>query len=392
MYPARTPIRSAGLACCVLVAMMSMVAQGWAQPAVTAVRTAVHPSMTRFVLELSEAVDYEVFTLKSPYRVVVDFPEVTWRIFAGDVVETSGLIESFRFGRFRAGVERLVLDVSGPVEIRDVFILPPQGGLPYRFVLDIASVTAAAFKASPPGAAPEPVRQARTGPRDKHVIVLDPGHGGVDPGTIGVNGIYEKDVTLTFARELQARLLAAGGYHVVLTRDEDVFVKLRDRLAKARHAGAELFLSLHADAISNRSHRGASVYTLSEEASDSEAAALAEKENRADIIAGIDLSDQDDLVSKILIDLAQGESRNLSVRFANLLIPEIAKDAAVLRTSRRQAGFAVLKAPDVPSVLVELGYLSNPKDEALLSTAKGRKPLIEALVRGIERFFDGPAP
>ena len=388
MYPARTSLRSAGLAGCVLV---SAVVQGWAQPAVTAVRTGEHASMTRFVLELSEAVEYEVFTLKSPYRVVVDFPEVTWRIFSGDVVETSGLIETFRFGRFRAGVERLVLDVSGPVEIRNVFILPPQGRVPYRFVLDIASITADAFTASPPSAAPEPVGESPTSPRDKHVIVLDPGHGGVDPGTIGVNGVYEKDVTLALARELQARLAAAGEYHVVLTRDDDVFVKLRDRLAKARHAGAELFLSLHADAIHNRAHRGASVYTLSDEASDSEAAALAEKENRADIIAGLDLSDQDDLVSKILIDLAQDESRNASVRFANLLIPEIAKDAAVLRNSRRQAGFAVLRAPDVPSALIELGYLSNPKDEALLSSAKGRKLLIEALVRGIDRFFDGRA-
>ena len=385
MYPVRTPLRGAGLACCVL---LSTVAQGWSQPAVTAVRTAEHASMTRFVLELSEAVDYEIFTLKSPYRVVVDFPEVTWRIFAGDVVETAGLIENYRFGRFRAGVERLVLDVSGPVEIRKVLILPPQGQFPYRFVLDIASIAAEAFTASPPRARPEPAREARTSPPGKHVIVLDPGHGGVDPGTIGVNGVYEKDVTLALARELQARLASAGGYHVILTRDADYFVKLRDRLATARRAQAELFISLHADAIKNRRHRGASVYTLSKDASDGEAAALAEKENRADIIAGLDLSDQDDLLSKILINLVQRESGNDSVRFANLLIPEIAKDAVVLRNSRRQAGFAVLKAPDVPSVLVELGYLSNPKDEALLSSAKGRNLLIEALVRGIDRFFD----
>jgi N-acetylmuramoyl-L-alanine amidase len=367
---------------------MLVATQAAAGAVVTAVRTGEHASMTRFVLELSEAVEYEVFTLDKPYRVVIDFPDVTWRIFGGEVVETGGLIESFRFGSFRAGVERLVLDVSGPVEVRNAFILPPQGQIPYRFVLDVASVSAASFQASPPSAPPDSLGETQASPSGKRVVVLDPGHGGVDPGTIGVNGIHEKDVTLALARELRTRLVAGDRYHVLMTRDADVFVKLRDRVSKARDAAAELFVSLHADAIKNRRHRGASVYTLSEDASDGEAAALAEKENRADIIAGLDLSGRDDVVSQILIDLAQGETMNLSVQFANLLIPEIAKNAAVLRNSRRQAGFAVLKAPDVPSVLVELGYLSNSEDEALLSSATGRALLVEALVRGIDRFFD----
>ena len=385
MYPVWSSIRNTALTCCTLALAAT---QGWAGPVVTAVRTGEHASMTRFVLELSEAVDFEVFTLDTPYRVVVDFPDVTWRIFAGEIVETGGLIESFRFGSFRAGVERLVLDVSGPVEIRSAFILPPQGRIPYRFVLDVAGIAAEAFVASPPTAPPDSVRESRARPSDKRVVVLDPGHGGVDPGTIGVNGIHEKDVTLALARELKFRLAASDRYHVVMTREADVFVKLRDRVARARRAEADLFVSLHADAIKNRRHRGASVYTLSADASDGEAAALAEKENRADIIAGLDLSGQDDVVSQILIDLAQGETMNLSVQFANVLIPEIAKNAAVLRNSRRQAGFAVLKAPDVPSVLVELGYLSNAEDEALLSSSAGRALLVEALVRGVDRFFE----
>lgn len=385
MYPVWSSTRNTALTCCTLALAAT---QGWAGPVVTAVRTSEHASMTRFVLELSEAVDFEVFTLDTPYRVVVDFPDVTWRIFAGEIVETGGLIESFRFGSFRAGVERLVLDVSGPVEIRSAFILPPQGRIPYRFVLDVAGIAAEAFVASPPTAPPDSVRESRARPSDKRVVVLDPGHGGVDPGTIGVNGIYEKDVTLALARELKFRLAASDRYHVVMTREADVFVKLRDRVARARRAEADLFVSLHADAIKNRRHRGASVYTLSADASDGEAAALAEKENRADIIAGLDLSGQDDVVSQILIDLAQGETMNLSVQFANVLIPEIAKNAAVLRNSRRQAGFAVLKAPDVPSVLVELGYLSNAEDEALLSSSAGRALLVEALVRGVDRFFE----
>jgi len=384
MYPDRTSFCLIALTGCALVAAT---VHAWAGPVVTAVRTAEHAAMTRFVLELNEPVEYEIFMLAAPYRVVVEFPEVTWRIFTGDVIETGGLIEGFRFGSFRTGVDRLVLDVSGPVKIRKVFMLPPQGDIPYRFVLDIASVAAEAFEPSPPNAASDSVRESRVNRSDRRVIVLDPGHGGVDPGTIGVNGVYEKDVTMALARELKTRLAATGRYHVVMTRDADVFVKLRDRVAKARRVDAELFMSLHADAIKNRRHRGASVYTLSEVSSDSEAAALAEKENRADIIAGLDLSEQDDVVSHILIDLAQGETMNLSARFANLLIAEIAKNAAVLRNSRRQAGFAVLKAPDVPSVLVELGYLSNAEDEALLSSPEGRTLLIEALVRGIDRFF-----
>ncbi len=385
MYPMRSSLRWGILVCCVLV---FAVTQAWAGAVVTAVRTGEHASMTRFVLELSEAVEFEVFTLEKPYRVVIDFPDVTWRIFAGDVVETGGLIESFRFGSFRAGVERLVLDVSGPVEVRNAFILAPQGQIPFRFVLDVAGIAAEAFEPSPPRVRPDTVHESRTSPGSKRVIVLDPGHGGVDPGTIGVNGIQEKDVTLALARELKDRLDATDQYLVLMTRDRDVFVKLRDRVSKARQAGAELFVSLHADAIRNRRHRGASVYTLSADASDGEAAALAEKENRADIIAGLDLSGQDDVVSQILIDLTQGETMNLSVRFANLLIPEIAKSATVLRNSRRQAGFAVLKAPDVPSVLVELGYLSNPEDEGLLSSRAGRALLVDSLVRGIRRFFD----
>ena len=384
MHPGLRSIRAAALVCCGLALAAT---QGWAAAVVTAVRTGEHASMTRFVLELSESVEFEVFTLAEPYRVVVDFPDVSWRIFAGEVVETVGLIESFRFGSFRDGVDRMVLDVSGPVEVRNAFILPPQGGIPFRFVLDVVGVAAEAFEPSPPRARPDPVREPRARPGGTRVVVLDPGHGGVDPGTIGVTGIREKDVTLALARQLKARLESGGGYHVIMTRDGDVFVKLRDRVARARGAEAELFVSLHADAIKNRRHRGASVYTLSADASDGEAAALAEKENRADIIAGLDLSGQDDVVSQILIDLAQGETMNLSVRFANLLIPEIAKTAPVLRNSRRQAGFAVLKAPDVPSVLVELGYLSNTEDEALLSSSAGRALLVEALGRGIDRFF-----
>ena len=375
-----------------LSALASLSSTVQAQPIVSAIRSGQHADWTRFVLDISEAVEYKVFTLRNPYRVVIDLPELQWRVFQGSLVETRGLIENFRFGRFAKGVSRVVLDVSAPVEVHRAFLLPPQGTFQYRFVIDLAAVDEQAFKqtaglAAPPPRAVAPKPKPRSGPRGTRIIVIDPGHGGVDPGTIGVRGTYEKTITLAFARELRASLLATGRYHVAVTRNGDEFVRLRDRTKFARQAGGQLFLSLHADSIKNRRIRGASVYTLSEIASDKEAAALAARENRADVLAGVDLSDKTDEVSSILIDLAQRETMNMSSRFANTLVGEIGKHARLLRRSRRFAGFAVLKAPDMVSVLVELGYLSNRADERFLSSKSGRANLVTALVSAINVFF-----
>ena len=218
-------------------------------------------------------------------------------------------------------------------------------------------------------------------------MVLDPGHGGADPGTIGASGVYEKTVTLATAKELKKILIKSGSYRVVLTRNGDSFMRLSNRVAVARTAAADLFLSLHADAIKKRNVRGASVYTLSETASDAEAAALAAKENKADIIGGVGLEDESEEVTSILIDLVQRETMNLSAGFANLALPELGKHVKILRNGHRFAGFAVLKAPDVPSVLVEMGYLSNRRDERMLANEKGRRPIAEALARAIDRYF-----
>ena len=218
--------------------------------------------------------------------------------------------------------------------------------------------------------------------------MLDPGHGGVDPGAVGVSGIYEKEVTLAMAREIKRQLETTGRFKVVMTRDDDVFVRLRDRIAKARTAEAELFVSIHADAMRNRETRGASIYTLSENASDDEAAALAARENRADIIAGVDLSHENKTVMNILIDLAQRETMNHSASFAHILVEELAREIQLVPLKpHRFAGFAVLKAPDVPSVLVELGYISNKADEQLLTRPHYRTKVAASLVRAIERYF-----
>jgi N-acetylmuramoyl-L-alanine amidase len=236
---------------------------------------------------------------------------------------------------------------------------------------------------------PEPRKQAKK-PDDVRVVVIDPGHGGVDPGALSISGVYEKNITLGVAQAVKTELEKRGRYRVVLTRDRDIFIPLRDRVKIARQAGADLFISLHADSVGNPGIRGLSVYTLSEHASDSEAAALAEKENKVDLIAGLDLSHESPEVTNILIDLTQRETMNRSASFAQGMVGELSEVTTLLSNSHRFAGFAVLKAPDVPSVLIELGYLSNKEEEPLLRQAAYRAKLAAALSRSVERYFANP--
>lgn len=223
---------------------------------------------------------------------------------------------------------------------------------------------------------------------EKPLIVLDPGHGGQDPGAIGVGGIYEKDITLATAKEVKRQLEATGRYRVKLTRDSDVFIRLRDRVSIGREAGADLFISLHADSISSGDIRGMSIYTLSDKASDREAEMLAAKENRADALVGLDLSGENKLVANILIDLAQRDAMNHSKRFATLALQNLGRDVPLIpNRPHRQAGFAVLTAPDVPSALIEMGYLSNQRDIKLLTSSGHRERLGKGLARTIDAYF-----
>jgi N-acetylmuramoyl-L-alanine amidase len=219
------------------------------------------------------------------------------------------------------------------------------------------------------------------------LVYIDPGHGGPDPGTIGHDGTYEKNVTLAVAKELERQLLATGRYRVKLTRENDTYVPLRERFWMARADHADIFISLHADSSFVGDPRGLSVYTLSETSSDAEAAALATKENKSDLIAGVDLSKQSTAVTSILIDLAQRETKNLSAHFAELLVNELGKVTTLLPNTHRFAGFAVLKAPDIASVLIEMGYLSNVQDEGLLLSAPHRAKLAGAMLRAIDGYF-----
>ena len=361
----------------------------------TAVRVGIYNKATRFVVELSGAVRFKVFTLADPYRVIVDLPRLDWRTRSGRPKRRRGLISAFRYGAFTKGSHRIVIDLRRPAAIVNAFVLPPRGrNRTYRLVVDLKPTTRAAFvRNARSRQKTQPRRERRRTPRKprrkdaRPVIVLDPGHGGIDPGTTGRRGTREKDAMLRVARTLRARLLATGRYRVVMTRNADVFVSLRRRIRIARRAGGDLFISLHADAIGLKGFRGASVYTLSERASDKEAAALARKENKADIIAGIDLRGESGEVRNILIDLARRETMNRSVRFARLLVSSMRRRVRMVGRSHRFAGFAVLKAPDIPSVLVELGYLSNRADETLLRSAGYRAKVARAMLGAIDRYF-----
>lgn len=374
-----------------------------ADPTVDDIRIASHGHLTRVVIDLSDQVNYQHIALGKPPRLAIDLPEVDWTL-GKDASKAVGLIKGFRFGRPSPGVSRIVLDIAQPFEIDRIFVLPPNGGRGHRLVTDLielpangkaalngaispragptGSQNAAIMMVPPPAPKPAP-------PPEKRIIVIDPGHGGVDPGAIGSTiRILEKNVALRTGLALRSRLEATGRYKVIMTRDDDRIVRLRDRLKIARESGGELFVSLHADSLVQAPDiRGASVYTLSERASNDEAARLARKENRADILAGIDLSHQEDIVTEILIDLAQRDANNRSIELAEALVQQLGGSTRMARRRRAQAGFVVLKSPDMPSVLVELGYLSNPADEKALADDAHIAALASAVARAIDVYF-----
>ncbi|MFL6690861.1 MAG: N-acetylmuramoyl-L-alanine amidase [Alphaproteobacteria bacterium] len=366
-------------------------------PIVLGARIGEHGDHTRLVLELSDPVKLRVFTLANPDRVIVALPEVLWRLQSPERPSGIGAIKSYRYGSFRAGDSRLVIDLNAPVSLRTPLFLPPSGGSGYRVVVDLYPTSQSQFEQAAGWprdlrnrAAPEQVatlRGAEPPTPKKKIVVIDPGHGGIDAGTTGIDGSKEKDLVLDEARRL-VRLLKRRGYIVRLTRDTDDYIPLRERVRIARSNDADLFVSLHADSNPNASMAGASVYTLSERGSDREAAALARKENQSDVVAGVDLKGQDQTVSHILIDLAQRETINRSVRFAQSLVTELGRSARVIaRDPHRSAAFAVLKAPDVPAVLIELGYLSNVGDCAHMATTQWRNRVVLSIANAVDRQF-----
>jgi len=385
-------------------------------PIASDVRLAGDDKRTRFILDLDKNIPFRAFALADPYRVVVDLPQVTFQLAAGAGSAGRGLIKAFRYGLVMPGGSRLVFDLAGPAKIDKAYVLDAANGQPPRLVLEFEAVdrtsfvqslaaesrpdlrpaigtsdavamtavvatAAAAADATGPAKAAEP-------PDSRPVVVIDPGHGGIDNGT-QASGESEKNLVLGFALALRDRIERTGKYRVVMTRADDTFIPLADRVRIARNHSAALFVSIHADALPRREGdaQGATIYTLSDKASDAEAERLAELENKADAIGGVNLTEEPTDVADILIDLAQRETRAFSNRFARLLKSEMKTTARMHKHPLKSAGFKVLKAPDVPSVLIELGYVSNKSDLEHLVSDNWRSRTVGSVAQAIDTFF-----
>lgn len=389
---------------------------------VQSVRFGAHSDKTRLVLDLDGPADFRSFVLGDPVRMIVDLPTFQWTAGAIQEAGKAG-VTAVRHGNLDSAVSRIVFDMGRPVAIQNAFVLPAGSGKPARLVIDFAPAQGAAFEQAkniifgnlgggglsnqplaavqPPapsyndrmagsmgGGVPVPPEKPQAFMDRKPVIIIDAGHGGVDPGASGA-GLNEKDVVLALAKQVRDTLQSSGRYEVHMTRDSDVFIKLADRVKIARAHKGDLFISIHADSVQNHGVHGASIYTLSETASDAQTAKLAARENKADLIAGIDLSVEDQDVANILVDLAMRDTMNQSKFFAGKLVSLFpSHDVSLLERPHRYAGFAVLKAPDIPSVLIEAGFMSNSSEARRLYTPEHRKKFAKALLGGVDAYFD----
>ncbi len=369
---------------------------------------------TTFSLELTAGVTAEIFTLANPYRVIVDLPDVTFRLPDSTGHNGSGLVKTFRYGLFAERKARVVLDTNGPVRIERAAMTAAPKGTGVTFSFDMVTTAPESFgmgtgadkvaeeaaKDAPPSDAAGAAKLKRPG---KPVIMIDPGHGGIDGGAVSATSkVLEKDVVLAVAKELGRQLAATGRYDVRMTRASDVFISLDQRLSLSMKHGVDLFISLHADTLPEhnvaQTIRGATVYTLSERASDEQARRMAEKENASDLVAGLSSAESgDDEVAGILIDLMKRETANFSSDFSNALIRKLKQSAALSPVPQRAAAFKVLKQTHAPSVLIELGYLSHPEDEKLLNTPAWQKKMAGSITAAVDSYFSkrtagSPAP
>jgi N-acetylmuramoyl-L-alanine amidase len=357
-------------------------------PIASDARLAGDAKHTRFVLDLDSVVQFRAFVLDDPYRVVVDMPQVSFRLPSGTGTSGRGLVKAFRYGMVMPGGSRIVFDLAGPARIANSTVLDAANGQPPRLVLELEEVDRASFvqgvradaRAEPkfaPSDSPQLAVPAQTTPAPKPVgppdtrpvVVIDPGHGGIDNGT-QASGEIEKNLVLAFGLALRDRLEKGGKYRVVLTRGDDTFIALDDRVRIAHEQKAALFVSIHADYLPH-----------------SEGDRLAEAENRADAIGGVDLREEPTDVADILIDLAQRETRTFSNRFARILMGEMKTATRMHKHPLKSAGFRVLKAPDVPSVLVELGYVSNKADLEHLVSESWRSKTVGSIAQAIDLFL-----
>jgi N-acetylmuramoyl-L-alanine amidase len=364
-------------------------------PVATDARFGGDDAQTRLVVDLSQKIELRAFTLANPYRVVIDMPQVTFQFPPKTGENGRGLIKAFRFGLVMQGGSRMVIDLARPARVDKVFVMEAANDQPARLVIDLAATDREAFMRAvalenrvPETRKAERVDDHKGDPRP--LIVLDPGHGGIDNGTKAPStGEMEKTIVLAFTLLLRDKIEKTGKYRVAMTRTDDSFVALGDRVALARSRQAALLVSIHADALrrAEGDAQGATVYTLSERPSDARAARLAEAENQADAIAGLDLSSEPKDVAGILIDLARRETKSFSLQFAQAVVGELKPSGRLHPNPLRSAAFVVLKSPDVPSVLVELGYVTNKSDLKSLISPEWRDRTADLIVQAVDKFF-----
>lgn len=350
------------------------------------VRVWAGPDATRVVFDLSGPVEHSVMTLSNPDRVVVDFSSARAEGLPRELPSGQGFLKKIRVGEQDNGVLRVVIDLAGNAAPKS-FPVAPSGSYGHRLVVDLEPI--GARTPTPPVV----VKSAADSHGRDVIVAIDAGHGGQDPGSIGKRGTFEKNVTLAIARRLKERIDREPGMRAVLTRDGDYFVPLRERITRARKQQADMFISVHADAFHDRSVAGSSVYVLSARgASDESARWLADRENAADLIGGVSLGDKDDVLASVLLDLSQSASMSASIDAADKVMDSLYQMGNITRRGVKHAGFLVLKSPDIPSILVETAFISNPTEEARLISPKHQQRLAEAILKGVRAYFYSSPP
>ena len=383
-----------------IILLCGVLTSGWAQALqLTASRLWPSPDYTRITLEAAQPVAFKYFSLSNPERLVIDLEGVeagpALDALAGQLTAEDPYIGAIRAGKNRPGVMRVVLDLKTAVKPA-VFQLQPLGDYGHRLVVDLYPVQAANVEASP---APPPVANKAETPRPVKpgapqyarliTVAIDAGHGGEDPGALGANGSHEKDITLALAKKLKQKIDAQDNMRAVLIRDGDYFVPLGQRVVKARALKADMFMSIHADAFIKPHARGSSVFALSENGATSVAARwLAKKENEADLIGGVNVDVKDPFLKRTLIDLSQTATINDSLKLGHAVLKQIGDVNTLHKAHVEQAGFAVLKAPDIPSILIETAFISNPEEEKRLNDPEYQDKLADAIVGGVKNYFD----
>jgi N-acetylmuramoyl-L-alanine amidase len=370
---------------------------GWAQAQqISASRLWPSPDYTRITLESAEPVAHKYFSLSNPERLVIDLEGVeagsALDMLAGQLTTEDPYIGAIRVGMNRPGVMRVVLDLKGPAK-PSVFQLPPLGQYGHRLVVDLYPAQAAEVVAAQPAAKPVDVAQPGKAASPQYArlitVAIDAGHGGEDPGALGAKGSREKDITLALAKKLKQKIDAQENMHAVLIRDGDYFVPLAQRVTKARAVKADLFMSIHADAFIKPHARGSSVFALSENGATSVAAKwLARKENDADLVGGINIDVKDAFLKRTLIDLSQTATINDSLKLGHAVLKAMGGVNTLHKPQVEQAGFAVLKAPDIPSILIETAFISNPEEEKRLNDPGYQDKLVDAIAGGVKDYFD----